>query len=175
MFVVWMKRDVLSINLITVTWSVVCLKLRTIFKSCFLCNSKIIISLTPSRRCVSFFCAGSTAASAWKLISRSVLRSFQSLTQRKFYLPQRCRVWPPHQEPSWGATAGRDATPLVRHGGTTLSFMLFMYYFIFPSILQTIYGPFHILVALVTTWLYFIDWERELFTHIYQRWSTGVI
>lgn len=54
--------------------------------------------------------------SAWKQILRSVLRSFQSLTQRKSCLPQRCRVWPPHQEPSWEATAGRDATPLVRHG-----------------------------------------------------------
>ncbi|CAF96415.1 unnamed protein product, partial [Tetraodon nigroviridis] len=39
---------------------------------------------------------------------------FQSLTQRKFYLPQRCRVWPPHQEPSWEATAGkrRNSTDL---------------------------------------------------------------
>lgn len=40
-----MKRDVLSINLISVR----------ILKSCFLCNSKIILSLTPTRRCVSFF------------------------------------------------------------------------------------------------------------------------
>ncbi|XP_016530789.1 protein capicua homolog isoform X6 [Poecilia formosa] len=48
--------------------------------------------------------------------SRSALLSFQSLTQRKFFPRPRCRAWPPLQEPSWEATARRDATPPILTG-----------------------------------------------------------
>ncbi len=54
------------------------------------------------------------AGSCRRRTLRSVLLSFQSLTQRRSFLRPLCRVWPPHQEPSWEATAGRDATPPVR-------------------------------------------------------------
>lgn len=47
-------------------------------------------------------------------ILKSVLRSCQSLNRRKSFPRPLFRAWPPHQEPSWEATARRDATPQVR-------------------------------------------------------------
>lgn len=77
----------------------------------------LYISITALRHCV-LLCAGNTLAWVRRRPSRSVLLSFQSLTQRRSCLRPRCRVWPPRQEPSWEATAGRDVIPPVRRRET---------------------------------------------------------
>ena len=55
------------------------------------------------------------AGSCRRRTSRSDSLNFQSSIQRRCFPRPPCRVWPPRPEPSWEATAGRDATPPVRH------------------------------------------------------------
>lgn len=66
--------------------------------------------LEPPHNWTVFVCAGSSR----RRTLRNALLSCQSLTQRRSFPRPLCRVWPPHREQSWPATARKDATPRVR-------------------------------------------------------------
>lgn len=97
---------------------------------------------------------------------RSVLLSYQSLTQRRSCLRPPCRVWPPRREPSWEATAGRGATPPVTGFnlfGYLLTFVSSSIWFLPQKHSHSL--PCHILISLSLLLLFVFDLYISISLH----------